>query len=250
MPDRGLGSRLMRCLVTAGNTREKIDRVRDWGNIFTGRTGLAIARALTTIGAVDLLTSNQQHLDELEKEGGAIEAHGFSSHGMLQGLLGGLMSSVRYDAVFMTAAVADYKPSGVWEIVERGGAENAAEQTWKVRRLSGEKISSAHWEIAVVGERTNKIVDLFRSEWGFGGLLVKFKLEVGLRKDELIAAGKQSREASGADYLVANTLDMVEGQGAGGFLIGKDGNEWVGREKLAARMVELVRQRYAGQVGS
>ena len=58
----------MRCLVTAGNTREKIDRVRDWGNIFTGRTGLAIARALTTIGAVDLLTSNQQHLDELEKE--------------------------------------------------------------------------------------------------------------------------------------------------------------------------------------
>src|SRR5258707_10569087 len=125
----------MRCLVTAGNTREKIDRVRDWGNVFTGRTGLAIARALTTIGAVDLLTSNQQHLDELEKEGGAIEAHGFLSHGMLQGELAGLMSSVKYDAVFMTAAVADYKPKGVWEIVERSCAENA-EQNWKVRRAS------------------------------------------------------------------------------------------------------------------
>ena len=240
----------MRCLVTAGNTREKIDRVRDWGNIFTGRTGLAIARALTTIGAVDLLTSNQQHLDELEKEGGAIEAHGFLSHGTLQGLLSGLIASTRYEAVFMSAAVADYKPRGVWEIVERHGAENAAEQTWKVRRLSGEKISSAHWEIAVLGERTNKIVDLFRGEWAFQGVLVKFKLEVGLRKDELIAAGRQSREASGADYLVANTLDMVEGPEAGAFLIGKEGHEWVGREKLPGRMVELVKQRYAGKAGN
>jgi hypothetical protein len=108
-------------------------------------------------------------------------------------MLAGLMSSVKYDAVFMTAAVADYRPSGVWEIVERIGAENAAEQTWKVRRLSGEKISSAHWEIAVVGEHTAKIVDLFRTEWGYGGLLVKFKLEVGLRKDELIAVGEEKQ---------------------------------------------------------
>ena len=239
----------MRFLVTAGNTREKIDRVRDWGNVFTGRTGLAIARALTTIGAVDLLTSNQQHLDELEKEGGGIEAHGFSSHGMLMGELAGLMSSVKYDAVFMTAAVTDYRPSGVWEIVERIGAENAAEQTWKVRRLSGEKISSAHWEIAVVGEHTAKIVDMFRRQWGYQGLLVKFKLEVGLRKDELIAAGKKSREASGADYVVANTLEMVEGQQAGAFLIAKEEQEWVTRERLPGRMVELVKQRYAGLSG-
>ena len=27
-------------LVTAGSTREKIDQVRDWGNIFTGKTGV------------------------------------------------------------------------------------------------------------------------------------------------------------------------------------------------------------------
>src|SRR2546421_12747265 len=111
----------MRCLVTAGNTREKIDRVRDWGNIFTGRTGLAIARALTTVGAVDLLTSNQQHLDELEKEGGAIEASGFSSHGMLRGMLGGVMSEVKYDAVFMTAAGWGYWAQGGWWVLGGDG---------------------------------------------------------------------------------------------------------------------------------
>ncbi len=54
-----------RFLVTAGNTREMIDRVRDWGNIFTGNTGYSIAKALSQIGKVDLLTSNVAHLSEI-----------------------------------------------------------------------------------------------------------------------------------------------------------------------------------------
>src|SRR4051812_19410168 len=124
----------MRFLVTAGNTREKIDAVRDWGNIFTGNTGLAIARSLTEIGEVDLITSNQQHLEVSKKEAGKIRASGFTSHATLKEILNGIMGKGTYGAVFMTAAVADYKPTDVWEIVERGGAENAAEQTWKVRR--------------------------------------------------------------------------------------------------------------------
>jgi len=65
----------------------------------------------------------------------------------------------------------------------------------------------------------------------------------------LIAVGKKSREASGADFVVANTLEMVEGQQAGAFLIGAEGHEWVAREKLPGRMVELVKQRYAGGAG-
>ena len=49
-------------LVTAGSTREKIDRVREWGNIFTGKTGLDIALALLDVGGVTLLTaSNTAH---------------------------------------------------------------------------------------------------------------------------------------------------------------------------------------------
>ena len=42
-----------RFLVTAGNTREMIDRVRDWGNVFTGNTGFAIAQALAAHGEVE-----------------------------------------------------------------------------------------------------------------------------------------------------------------------------------------------------
>ena len=51
-------SRKPHCLVTAGPTREKIDEVRDWGNIFTGATGLEVALALLDLGDVTLLTSN------------------------------------------------------------------------------------------------------------------------------------------------------------------------------------------------
>src|SRR6187551_1341427 len=98
-----------RFLVTAGNTREKIDRVRDWGNIFTGNTGYRIARALADIGDVDLLTSNRTHLSELAGDA-RITGSPFTSHDELRGALAALLSRQTYDAVFMTAAVADYRP--------------------------------------------------------------------------------------------------------------------------------------------
>ncbi len=45
----------------------------------------------------------------------------------------------------------------------------------------------------------------------------------------------------GADYLVANTLDMVEGPGAGAYLLREGGHEWVARGGLPDRMLALVR---------
>jgi phosphopantothenoylcysteine synthetase/decarboxylase len=244
----------MRCLVTAGNTREMIDEVRDWGNVFTGNTGLAIARALTSVAQVDLLTSNKQHLEELARQAKspeAINALEFSSHASLRALLASMLSRTTYDAIFMTAAVADYRPTGVYEIVERTpAAEFAEEQTWKVRRVSAKKVSSAYRQIVVAGEQTEKLVDLFRGPWAYRGMLVKFKLEVGLNTDELLRVGRQSRAASRADYLVANTLEMTQGPKAGAYVISEHGEEWVDRARLPQRMVELVRRRYTGGSGS
>ena len=69
---------------------------------------------------------------------------------------------------------------------------------------------------------------------------MKFKLEVGLSKEELLAVGEASRLASGADYLVANTLEMVDGDAAGAYLLSAGGAEWVARGQLAARCARLV----------
>jgi len=239
----------MRFLVTAGNTREKIDAVRDWGNIFTGNTGLRIARALADVGEVDLLTSNRSHLAELTGEPGAskrIVGAAFTSHGELRGALAALMARHRYDAIMMTAAVADYRPVRTYAVLRREAlADGESEERWLVRDVQAGKVKSSHAAIAVLGEATEKIVDLFRAEWGHRGMLVKFKLEVGIGQDELIRIGQASRRTSGANYLVANTLDMVDGPAAGAFLLSDAGEERVLREELPARLVSLVLTHFA-----
>src|SRR4051812_12913437 len=143
----------MRFLVTAGNTRERIDAVRDWGNIFTGNTGLAIARALAQTGEVDLLTSNAAHVAALanasQQTAHLIRATGFVSHVELKDALAALMGRQQYAAVFMTAAVADYQPAGVYEVIERqpqtGASDDAsAHEVWTVRNVQAAKVRSTY----------------------------------------------------------------------------------------------------------
>jgi hypothetical protein len=140
--------------------------------------------------------------------------------------------------------VADYKPMRVFAVLERetDGADEKVER-WTVRDVHAGKVKSNYTAIAILGEQTEKIIDLFRTCWGYRGLLVKFKLEVGISKEELLKIADSSRRASQADYLVANTLDMVEGPGAGAFLMSDVGHEWVPRGELPARMARLVQQR-------
>jgi phosphopantothenoylcysteine synthetase/decarboxylase len=230
-----------RFLVTAGSTREMIDRVRDWGNVFTGNTGFMIAQALTRIGDVELLTSNEAHLQQLCRESSPIRAAGFRSYTQLASALNTRMTGGRHDGVFMTAAVSDYVPVGVFEIVDRQGGEDGA-QVWRVRPVQAGKVKSSYRHIAVEGRQTAKLIDRFRGDWGHRGLLVKFKLEVGIGPDDLVHVGQDSRRASGADYLVANTLDMVEGDKAGAFLLSDAGQEWVPRAELAVRLARLAEQ--------
>ena len=247
----------MRALVTAGNTREAIDSVRDWGNVFTGNTGFAIAHAVAEVADVDLLTSNTAHLAELASQPHAhphrfrITGSAFRSHAELRGALAALMARGRYDAVFMTAAVADYRPVRVYAVISREPVAEAGDpgagpaERWLVRDVQAGKVKSTHPAVAVLGERTEKLVDLFRTEWRHAGLLVKFKLEVGLGRNELIHVAEESRVKSSADFLVANTLDMVEGERAGAYLLGEDSVEWVERAELPRRMSVLLRQWHA-----
>jgi phosphopantothenoylcysteine synthetase/decarboxylase len=235
-----------RHLVTAGNTREMIDRVRDWGNVFTGNTGFAIARALAEAGGeVDLLTSNRGHVEEA-REVPNLHASSFTSHADLKGAIAALMTRGRYAGVFMTAAVADYAPAGVFEIVWRAPGAAAGEEVWTVRDVSAAKVKSNHPQIAVVGRPTQKLVDLFRTEWNHRGLLVKFKLEVGITAERLLEIAEHSRRASGADYLVANTLEMTTGPQAGAYLVGDGTRHWVRRDELPATLARVALSGTAG----
>lgn len=247
----------MRCLVTAGNTRERIDSVRDWGNIFTGNTGLSIAKALAQVADVDLLTSNRHHIATLEshKSPHPIAASPFTTHQELTGALSALLARTQYDAIFMTAAVSDYKPVGTYAVLSRtplppiddplskpqSAIRNPQLESWLVQNVSAGKVKSTYESIAVLGEPTEKIIDLFRPRWNHRGLLIKFKLEVGVPKDRLLQIADASRRHSQADYLVANTLDMVDGTGAGAYLLSATAPpEWVPRDTLPTRLRDLL----------
>jgi phosphopantothenate-cysteine ligase/phosphopantothenoylcysteine decarboxylase/phosphopantothenate--cysteine ligase len=226
-----------RILITAGSSREMIDRVRDWGNIFTGNTGFNIAQAFVEAGAqVDLITSNAAHLVPRPS---SLATTPYRSHRDLIDAIATKLRESTYNAVFMTAAVADYAPAGAFEVVSREPQADGTER-WIVRTADKPKVTSQLKQLAVLGDPTEKIVDKFRRDWHYRGLLVKFKLEVGLSREQLVAVGQKSRVHSGADYLVANTLDMVDGANAGAILLGDGVEEFVPRSELATRLTRLL----------
>ena len=77
---------------------------------------------------------------------------------------------------------------------------------WPEQRTDG-KIGSSHDRLILELVPTEKLVDLIRNPWGFTGTLVKFKLQVGLTDDELLAIARKSMADSHADFIVANCLE-------------------------------------------
>jgi phosphopantothenate-cysteine ligase/phosphopantothenoylcysteine decarboxylase/phosphopantothenate--cysteine ligase len=237
-------------LVTAGNTREKIDRVRDWGNIFTGQTGLDIALAMLEAGDVTLLTSNRQHAASYDgytaAGGGMLGVETFGEIAELERLLEERLTGGAIDAVFMSAAVSDYRPDGTFRVVQRQvDPADATREIWTVENVQAGKVKSDHGTIAILGTATPKLIDMFRTRWHYAGVLVKFKLEVGISAEQLIAIAQASRTASGADLIVANTLEMVQGHTAGAttpgaYIVGTDLCQRIDRAELAPRLRELV----------
>jgi len=186
----------MNVLVTAGNTLVPIDRVRGITNIFTGRTGASIALCAARRGhAVTLLTSHPEAVGELSE--GAPPAEGWSlirfrTFDDLHELMQSLLPAGGFDALVHCAAVSDYRATGVYAPAEGTSFDEKA-STWHavgtapvlVDRSAG-KVKSDESELWLRLVRTPKLVDLVRSTWGFRGVLVKFKLEVGVIDEQLL----------------------------------------------------------------
>jgi phosphopantothenate---cysteine ligase (CTP) len=196
----------MRILVTAGNTQVQIDRVRSITNIFTGRTGAKIALAAFASGhSVTLATSHPEVLSDMgpKPNGERWGLECYRTFDDLEALLDRQVRSAGYDAVVHVAAVSDYRSAGVyrWE-------KGAAEPTLLDRSIG--KIKSNERELWLRLVHTPKLIDRMKTDWGFTGVLVKFKLEVGLDDQELLAVAEKSRQDSNADLMVANTLEGAD----------------------------------------
>lgn len=219
----------MKILVTAGNTMTMIDQVRGITNVFKGRTGTNIAKHLIEDGhEVTLLTSNPEIFDATVD--GFFNIVKYRTYDDLFEMMKELITTQKFQAIIHSAAVSDYAVEGAY----------IGEPLTKIDSLH--KISSDHKEMFLKLVPTQKIIDLIREDWGFGGVLVKFKLQVGITDAELVAIAEKSRIHSKADMIVANTL---EGSKEYAYIIGADPYPIrITRDKLPAALSERIKFEY------
>ncbi len=235
----------MNILITAGNTLVPIDRVRCITNIFTGRTGAAIARHAWERGhTVTFLTSHPEVVETPPAERWDMRRyHTFED---LQNLMRKWVQSGGLDAVVHCAAVSDYLAGGVYAPAEgthfrpeSGRWESDAAGPGMVDRAA-DKVKSDEPELWLRLVRAPKLVDCIRRDWGFRGLLVKFKLEAAIHDTQLLDIAERSRMHSEADLMVANTL---EGASAYAYIGPIDGRyQRVTRAELAERLLLALEQ--------
>lgn len=220
----------MKLLVTAGNTLAMIDEVRCITNVFTGRTGARIALEAHARGhRVTLLTSHPDALGRETPAGLWWNSVPYETFEDLRDRMADLIPSDDLDAVVHCAAVSDYLSEGVY------GPDGKT-------RFDAGKIKSDESELWLHLVRAPKLVDRIRADWKFGGVLVKFKLEVGVSDEQLLAVAERSRVHSGADLMVANTL---EGAAEYAFLGASANYERVARAELAGRLLDAIERRVA-----
>jgi phosphopantothenoylcysteine synthetase/decarboxylase len=241
----------MHILVTAGNTQVLIDQVRCITNIFTGRTGTAIALQCAAMGhAVTFVTSHPELVDRMRPPTDlqALLVESYRTFDNLRQLLQQHVTQSRPDAIIHCAAVSDYRAEGVYAPAP-GTSFDSTSSTWRatgpvptLTDRSAGKVKSDVPELWLRLVRTPKLVDLIRSEWAFTGVLVKFKLEVGIDEESLLNIAESSRTQSGADLMVANTLEGAKSWALLGPMGG--GYQRVGRDELPVRLLQAVEELY------
>ena len=165
-------------LMTAGPTIEHIDPVRVITNQSTGKTGVSLASELISAGAKVTLVYGP---GEEKPPNGAKIINVLSSKEMLNAVKTELKK--KFDIVIMTAAVADYIPTNP----------------------SKKKIKSSKNEIKISLKKAPKIIDQIK-KLQKNVLLVGFKAETNLTKNQLIKSAQKKLKESSSDMIVANDI--------------------------------------------
>lgn len=197
---------MVRILVTAGPTREHVDPVRYLTNESSGRMGFEIAAAAARAGHRVTLVAGPVHLPTPR---GVVRIDVVSAREMLVATRRAFRSA---DALFMCAAVADWRP-----LRKRIGK-------W---RKEGEVKDVATMELV----RNPDILALLARRKG-RRLVVGFALETGA--GEARASSKLQRKR--ADYIVLNDQSALGGARTSVTILGRDGSV----QRLARRTKKAV----------
>jgi len=165
-------------LMTAGPTVEHIDPVRVITNQSSGKTGVCLASELISAGAK--VTFVYGPGKEKPPKGAKI-INVSSSEEMFNAVKTELKK--KFDIVIMAAAVADYIPT----------------------KPSKNKIKSSKNEIKISLKKVPKIIDQIK-KYQKNVLLVGFKAETNLTKNQLIKSAQKKLKESSSDMIVANDI--------------------------------------------
>lgn len=241
----GLYNDSMRIFVTAGNTQVPIDRVRSITNIFTGRTGAAIALEAHRRGHhVTLATSHPEVVTALDLGADRWHCLPYRTFADLETLMAQQIGQGQPDTVVHCAAVSDYLAAGIYAPAQDSAFDRVEKEWHGNRRMldrAAGKVKSDEPELWLRLVRAPKLVDKIRNDWSFRGILVKFKLEVEIREEELLAIAEPARLHSSADWMVANTL---EGAADWALLGNAGGYKKVTRADLAGALLDAIEQQH------
>lgn len=175
----------LKILITAGPVWVPIDDVRVITNIFGGALGYIIADEAVGRGAQVKLLMGPGRTKFSGKE--KFSVVNFKYYDDIYNLMKSEIIKGSYDIVIHSAAIPDYIP---------------------VKAHNG-KIKSGKKELVIKFKTTKKIIDEVK-KWDKNVLLVKFKLEVGLKKNKLIDLAFTAMKKSKADLIVANELSETK----------------------------------------
>lgn len=207
-------------LITAGNTWSPIDDVRVITNIFSGETGLNIAKQCAKKGfKVTLILADLRSDIKLyfHKNIKIIRAITFNE---LYETLKTEIKNKKYNYLIQAASISDFKVK---------------------QEVKGKIKSGFNMKLRLIP--TKKIVNKIK-KWDSEIKLIKFKLEAESSRKQLIQIAIKSKKESNADLVIANNLPQPRGKHS--FIIIKSRYEYVevtGKKELAKKITKICKKK-------
>ncbi|MBU0974357.1 hypothetical protein KKD03_01515 [Patescibacteria group bacterium] len=205
-------------LITAGPTWVPIDSVRIITTVFGGKLGWEIAKKASSKGHNVTLLMGPGRISISNLNSKNIKIIRYKYFDELLNYIKKELKSKEYDVMIHSAAVPDYVP----------------------KKVNSGKVKSGISNFKIEFKRTIKIVDLIK-DIRPKIFLIKFKLEVGKNKEDLIDIAYKSMRKSKADLIVANDFNTMNVEHKA-YIIKRDRSYVTvqGKKEIAKGILDLI----------
>lgn len=237
---------MMKVLITAGGTTEKIDNVRGITNFSTGRLGSLIADEFNQNKDTEVIYIHGLGAD-LPK-GDKIRCLPIESTRELLMTLKSLLIDEKIDVVIHSMAISDYYSVGTATTMDMTNLFSSKEQLtldrfWSTFKNSiKEKISSKSSDLIVHMKKNPKVISHIK-EWSPETHLIGFKLLVSVSEDDLVQVAQQTLLANHCEYVLANDKELIEGDQHVGLLVNQSGvvEKYQSKQDIAKGLAALYK---------